>query len=275
MNGKSIAFVIEKGGTGKSTLTFNIGWELSKKKKVLLLDLDGQMANLSYFCGVNKDDILTISNILDKSANLKDVVVSVKENMDIIPADNTITEIGTPSHFNHLAQSAGLQTSQDYQLFLIKRMQALIADACEQYDFVLADPNPSPNYLHTLALCSSEYVIIPVLPDAASIVSDEGTAESLDIIKETGINENIRVLGILFNRYTERTNLSKQVRQITEDFAQEMGTTIFESTIRNSVVLSECVGMHMGITDYRPSSPAADDVRKVASEIKRRIKNGH
>ena len=129
--------------------------------------------------------------------------------------------------------------------------------------------------MHTLALCSSEYVIIPVLPDAASIVSDEGTAESLNIISETGINEDVRVLGVLFNRYTERTNLSKQVRQITEDFAREMETTIFRNTIRNSVVLAECVGMHTGVTDYRPSSPAAEDVRRVVSEMKRRIRNGH
>ncbi|MBQ6501548.1 MAG: ParA family protein [Mogibacterium sp.] len=275
MSGKSIAFVIEKGGTGKSTIAFNIGWYLSKKHKVLFLDLDGQMANLTYFCGVSKEGILTIGNILDGDADLESAAVNVKPNLHIIPADNSITGIGTPAHFDKLSESVELKTSQDYQLFLIERMQEFIRSACEHYDYVLLDPNPSPNYLHTLALCSCEYVIIPVLPDAASVVSDEGTAESLDIVRETGINEDVRVLGILFNRYTDRTNLSKQVRKITEDFAREMGTTIFKNTIRNSVVLSECVGMHTGITDYRPSSPAAEDVRKVAAEIKRRMRNGH
>lgn len=275
MSGKAIAFVIEKGGTGKSTIAFNIGWELSKKSKVLLLDLDGQMANLTYFCGVSKDDILTISDVLDGAASLESAAVPVKENLDIIPADNSITDIGTPAHFDRLSRSVKLRTSQDYQLYLIEQIQMFVQSACEHYDYVLLDPNPSPNYLHTLALCSSEYVIIPVLPDAASIVSDEGTAESLNIIRETGINEDVRVLGVLFNRYTERTNLSKQVRQITEDFAREMETTIFRNTIRNSVVLAECVGMHTGVTDYRPSSPAAEDVRRVVSEMKRRIRNGH
>lgn len=275
MSGKSIAFIIEKGGTGKSSICFNIGWELSKKEKVLLIDLDAQMANLTYFCGINKSDIATVGDILDENASLDDSIKEVKPNLDIIPADNTIMPIGTQEHFNKLSQSHEFESGADYQLFLIKEMQKLVQEACDKYDYVLLDPNPSPNYLHTLALCASENIIIPVLPDAASIVSDEGTAESLQIIRETGINENINVLGILFNRYTERTNLSKQVSEIIANYAKKMGTTVFKNTIRNSVVLSECVGMHIGITDYRPKSPAAEDVKKVVAEIKRRLKNGN
>lgn len=285
MRGTSIAFVIEKGGTGKSTVAFNVGWALSEKKRVLLVDLDGQKANLSYFCGINKEGIRTITDVLDGAVDLADAIVPVKDGLDILPGDNSLMDIGSPQHYKAISKQSRfrafskehpeLEAGNVYQLFLINEMQELIKEACNDYDYVLLDPNPSPNYLHTLALCSAQFIIIPVLPDAASIESDEGTAESLAIVKEAGINEDVSVLGILFNRYTERTNLSKQVKELIEEFASEMGTSVFDSTIRNSVVLSECVGMHVGITDYRPSSPAAADVRAVATEIQRRIKNAN
>ena len=283
MRGKSVAFVIEKGGTGKSTIAFNVGWALSKRKRILLIDLDGQKANLTYFCGVNKDNIRTITDVLNGNVELNDAIVPVKSRMDILPADNTLMEIGSPQHYGMISKQRSfrellrrypqLGAGNVYQLFLIRKMQELVNDACKEYDYVLLDPNPSPNYLHTLALCSSEFIVIPVLPDAASLESDEGTAESLAIIKEEGINENVRVLGVLFNRYTERTNLSKQVKEMIEEYASEMETSVFNSTIRNAVALSECVGMHMGITDYRPNSSVAADVKAVARELQRRIKN--
>ena len=282
MSGKSIAFVIEKGGTGKSTIAFNVGWALSQRSKVLFVDLDGQMANLTYFCGVSKDSISTVASVLDAESSLNESVVNVKKNLDILPGDNSLMSLGSQQHYQKISRqdrfrefaenNPQLSRSNAYQLFLIEEMQKLIKKACEGYDYVLLDPNPSPNYLHTLSLCASRYVIIPVLPDAASIISDEGTAESISIIRENELNEDLAVLGILFNRYTARTNLSKQVRELIEEYSKEMDTSVFDSTIRNSVVLSECVGMHIGITDYRPKSPAAEDIKAVVSEIKRRIK---
>lgn len=270
-----ISFVIEKGGTGKSTCAFCCAGELAKRHKVLLIDLDGQAANLSYFCGVDKADIKTILDILNDDAALEDAVLNVSGKMDIIPADNSIMDIGTQAHFDYLSEKYDFSSGADYQLHLIEKMQELVKSALEKYDYVIMDPNPSPNYLHTLSLCCTQHVIIPVLPDAASIISDEGTAESIRIIKETGINDDINVLGILFNRYTNRTNLGKQVTEIIKEYAKDMNTSVFKSTIRNSVVLSECTGMHTPITDYRPKSPAADDVRAVVREIKRRINNGN
>ena len=48
-NGITLTILQEKGGCGKSCAIFNIADYLSKKKNVLIIDLDGQAADISYF----------------------------------------------------------------------------------------------------------------------------------------------------------------------------------------------------------------------------------
>ena len=52
MAAKIVSVINQKGGTGKTTTTINLGSALSKLgKKILLVDLDPQ-ANLSYSLGL-------------------------------------------------------------------------------------------------------------------------------------------------------------------------------------------------------------------------------
>ena len=64
--GKIIVFMNEKGGLGKTSLVFNACHVLSgnkKKKRVLAIDMDAQMANLTYFTGTEKrEDLPTMYN---------------------------------------------------------------------------------------------------------------------------------------------------------------------------------------------------------------------
>jgi len=54
-----VTFINEKGGVGKSSVCFNTAWELSNRgKNILLIDLDGQKANISFFTGAYKDNNL-------------------------------------------------------------------------------------------------------------------------------------------------------------------------------------------------------------------------
>lgn len=57
MDGKIITFINEKGGVGKTSVCFNSAWELSGLgKKILMIDMDGQKANLTFFSGVQHKD---------------------------------------------------------------------------------------------------------------------------------------------------------------------------------------------------------------------------
>ncbi len=245
-----ITCITEKGGVGKTSILFNTAWELSKKKKILMIDLDGQEANLTYFCGIKKtDDMKTMFNILVTGTEIKDTIINVKENLDIIPAKAEVSSLPENSSPGKLLKQLGT-----------------VAD---RYDYIFIDVSPTPNKSHFIALCVSDSVIIPMLPDGASLKALNGIAESINEVKFA--NRNLKVLGILYNRNEGRTNLSKEVKEVTKKVADELDTRPFEVGIRQAVVLGENVMMHEGITDYAPTHPAANDYREFIKEMEKRI----
>lgn len=252
---KTIVFINEKGGIGKTSCCFNIAWEMAKKNRILLLDLDGQRANLTYFCGMSKpDDLPTMYDVLQKNRKPAEAIKNIKENLDIIPATVDVSGIG--------------QTAK------VSRMKQVIKEVSAGYDYCFIDVSPSPNWGQYLALSSSDFAIIPMLPDIASLEADNGVIESIQEVQDSS-NSSLKVLGILFNRNDNRTNMSKQVKAISEKFAEKLESKIFDSCIRNSVSMGENVYHHIGITDYDANSSVAEDVRQLVNEIESEVlKNG-
>lgn len=250
--GKVITFINEKGGIGKTSCCFNIAWELSKQKKILMLDLDGQRANLTYFCGIKKpDDLLTIFDVLCKGKPVEDVIKPVKDNLDLIPATVDVSNLG-----------------QSAKVSLMKKVIKTVAPA---YDYVFIDVSPSPNWGQFLALSSSDFAIVPMLPDMTSLEADNGIIETVEEVKDS-TNANLIVLGLLFNRNDNRTNLSKQVKIMAEKMAAKLNTKVFDTKIRNAVSMGENVYYHIGITDYDEKAAVAEDIRMLAKEIEDEVK---
>lgn len=69
--GKIIAISNQKGGTGKTTTTVNLGIGLANEgKKVLLIDYDAQGSLTQCLGYPNPDELsVTISNLMEKSIN--------------------------------------------------------------------------------------------------------------------------------------------------------------------------------------------------------------
>lgn len=252
---KKITFINEKGGIGKTSICFNVAWQLSKTRKVLMVDMDGQRANLTYFCGIKKpDDLITTADVLKKGKPVKEAIKNVKENLDIVPAAVDVSDIS--------------------QSVKVKRMREALEEVSSDYDYIFIDVSPSPDWRHYLSLSVSNYALLIMLPDMTSLESDNGILESIEEVKDTS-NSNLEVLGIVFNRNEERSNMGKQVKKISQQFAEKLNTKVFESKVRNAVALGEVAYAHVGITDYDPKSPVAADITSLTEEIKREVeKNG-
>lgn len=243
---KIVTFIAEKGGTSRSSVVFSSSWLLaSKGKKILIIDMDGQAANVSYYAGVNKTpDMHTLVDLF-KGVDIKDTIVNIKENLDIIPANAELTNLG-----------------QTAKLSVLKKAVRSIPE----YDFIFIDVNPTPGWTHFLSLSISDSAIIVSLPDVACLKANEGILESIDEIQNSS-NPNLQMLGILFGKNENRTSMAQQVHEFAEKMAQRAGTTVFNSSIRNSVVMGELVAAHKGISDYSPKSPVSGDFNEFVNEF--------
>lgn len=246
---KIIGIVNEKGGVGKSTICFNLAWELMQKgRRVLMIDLDGQRANLSFIAGMEKKaDLVTMYDVLVKGENVRRSVLVVEDSLHIIPAAHSVTLI-------HQDNSP------------IDRMKKAMDTLQSFYDYILVDVPPTPGRAHALTLAVADFVLITMLPDIASLEANVGIAETVRAAQSSA-NSKVKALGFVINRYAWRPILSRSVVSTAEKMASSLGTKVFETKIRNTVNISEAVGQHQGVTTYAPKSNGAEDFRALANEF--------
>lgn len=288
MSGTSITFSCEKGGNAKSMCTFQLAGELSRDSKVLVIDLDSQKANVSNYFGYSVTPSTgTICDYYRKDTPARDLIVHIPMDgfsggIDLIPANQDLAWID--------ASYKPLKMKK-----LIKEMKSI-------YDYILLDAGPKGDWNQVLALSGADWCIVPLLMDQASITGAEAMKESVEEM-QSGVNRSLKVLGFLFNRYENRTRLSRSVIESAKELADEWGSStaeraieqkeeeaeralseeekkeifnrneipIFDTTIRSATVLGRSLQSHKCIGAYEPSSAAAGDFRRLAEEIKARI----
>ena len=243
-----LSSIFEKGGTGKSTITYNLAYYLSQKYKVLVIDLDGQSADITYFMlGEDKlksrDSMKTIKSVFENSMNL-----------DLIPANTYVTDL-SPAYKTSVFKN------------IIRRLK-------EEYDFIFIDVSPSPNHGHVLCLSVTDYLIPITVLDAACITALMSLDESVYEVQDAS-NPKLKYLGIVVNKYDNRTNISKTVLNQLNRLTKELGTSIFKTKIHQNVSLSEQTLFHQSIFEYltrnKAAAKAAKEYASLAEEILSRI----
>ena len=249
-----ITYINEKGGTGKTSICMNVGWELANRgNKVLLLDIDGQKSNLTYFIGKTEEAKKSLYDVLQNNIPVKDVILSVKENLDIIPATLPVTDL-SPT------------------IAPLKKVRPIIKELREDYDYIMIDVNPSPQWSHYLALSVSDYVQIIMLPDAASLPAGDGMIDSIEDVQDSS-NADLKTLGILFNMNDETTVIGREVRNVAKEYADRLNSKVMKTKIRRAVPMREYVATHIGVTDYAPRSAVANDIRSLVDETESAVKS--
>lgn len=205
----TIAIVNQKGGVGKTTSTYNLGWELGKLgKKVLLVDLDSQ-GNLTMQSGVQRPDELkmTISTLMTKSIYdeelpAKEEVILNKDMVDILPSNIELSNVEIQL------------VNATMREFVLK---GILDEYKIDYDYMLIDCMPSLLMLPINALAAADMVVIPVAPEFWAVKGIEALFNTIKTVKKKHINRKLVIGGILITKYTPKLKSTKEMENIIMD----------------------------------------------------------
>ncbi len=97
---KVIAVTGGKGGVGKTNVSVNMSLALGQMgHRVVLMDADLGLANVDVLLGVKAQR--NISDVLSGDCGLKDLLINVDENVQIVPAASGTQEMTSLSVHEH------------------------------------------------------------------------------------------------------------------------------------------------------------------------------
>ena len=243
-DGRVIALANQKGGTGKTTTTVNLGIGLARLgKKVLLIDADPQ-GDLTTCLGWQNQDSLptTLATVMEKVIRdepftTDEGILHHSEGVDLMPANIELSALEM-SLVNAMSREFTLRT--------------YVNEAKKHYDVVLIDCMPSLGMITLNALTAADSVIIPV---QAQYLPAKGMTQLLSTIAKVKkhTNRNLTIDGILLTLVDGRTNLAKStVEALRENFGCRI--RIYRTTIPIAVKAAEVSSKGKSIYAYEPSS---------------------
>lgn len=240
----------QKGGVSKSTTAEALGADLfSRGNSVLFIDLDPQ-SNMTETI-LNQEVERSIYEVLSEKAKLQDVLVHT-DHGDIVPAAPSLSAVDTEITI----------PGREY------RLKEALEAVSGKYSYVIIDTGPALGLLTTNALTASDYLIVPAMADIYCLQSLGQLYSTVSVIQKY-TNRNLQIAGVLLTRFSSRTVLSRDMAEMIDDMAKEMGTRVFDAHIREGVAIREAQAQHTDIFSYAPKSNPALDYKAFTDEFLR------
>lgn len=244
-----IAITNQKGGVGKTTTSAALIASLHERgKKVLAIDLDPQ-GNLGFSLGVDIENTHTLYEVFKKQITVEQALCHV-EYCDLLASNILLS--GVELEFNKPGREYMLRTEINY--------------LSKNYDYVIIDTPPALNLLTVNAYVASQKLVIPMAPEILSLLGVTQIKETIETVKQY-YNPRLEVLGILLNKFNARLNLNKEVLELSEQIATQLGSRVFNSRIRQSVSVAEAPAHGESVITYAPSSKPTADFSALTDEI--------
>ncbi|MBM3791219.1 MAG: ParA family protein [Acidobacteria bacterium] len=221
-----------------------------KGQQVLLIDFDPQShatMGLNIECDPKRNIYHAMAPALMGAVGLGEVVVSVKEYLDIAPSDMLLCALEQ--------ELAGVEGREKRLLDAIERLE-------KPYDFVIIDCPPSIGHLCFNALRASSEVIIPI---DMSLFSLRGIAKLTDmIVMVQATSGHVIAPRALVTMFDARTRYSREVlKRVRERFEDK----VFNTVIRYNIRLRETVDHGLPIGDFDKHAIGQKDYEDLCEEV--------
>jgi len=236
-----LAIFNQKGGVGKTSLAFHLGWYLSEVgQRTLLVDLDPQ-GNLS---SLLDGQGCSAAHLFTKTGPAALETVEVRR--------DTPTCTGT-RHFSLITSDESLQPLEATTNGLagLTKLRKALRSAESRWDSVVIDCPPSLGGFSANAIVAADEVIVPCTLRQFSIHGLEHVCEVIQSTREEGLNPDVRILAIVLNQFkldSKRKTVFE--RDIWSDVESRYGKKILPSSIPASIKIEEALYAKLPVWEY-------------------------
>lgn len=228
-----------KGGVGKTTVTANLGIEIAKReKKVLLIDGDLASGNLALHFGLEKTTPALHEILSGKVKEPEKAVQKLPEGVDLLPAGYSLKGF--------------LESNID--LF-----PHVISEVSSTYDIVLVDSPPGVSK-HTLApLRVADGAILITTPELPSISTTVKMKAVVDILEKA-------LMGAVVNRVKKPSMLGKKGVMGMDELKARVEMEIL-GTIPEDENVPRAIQAKKPVVLHKPKAPASKAFRELAKNF--------
>ena len=238
---RTLAVTSGKGGVGKTNLVVNLGIELSRLgRKVLIIDADLGLANVDVVLGINPE--YTLHDVIHGEKNLSDIIVTHQSGMQILPAASGVSEMSN--------------LSSDEKLMILQELDGLQTTA----DIVIID---------TAAGISDTVLYFNIAAQERLVVATGEPTSLTDayaLIKVLHLNHQEKRFKLVVNNVPD-LNAAKQVYRklaaATEHFLSDVSLD-YLGYVPSDPAVNQAVMRQTPLAVIYPDSPAARGIRSLA-----------
>ncbi len=223
-----ISVVSGKGGTGKTTITANLGAALAKMgKSVLVIDGNISGANLGAHLGIPEESQVTLNDVLKNNGLLTQAVLRHPSGFSIVPA--SIGDIN--------AELGGLK--------------GCLSGFIGGYNVILIDAAAGVNREVEAAIDASDEVLIVTNPDFPAV-------KNAGAVKRVADSKSKRTFGVVLNR------VSGEAHELRDSDIEKAVSAPIISKISEHRKVRESLSVRKPVVQHAPYSQTSREIMRLA-----------